>query len=78
VEAFVARHLARPARIRLGLEQVDVILSSAALDFDLRRSGLDRDPGWVPWLRRNLRFVFEERTTADGQASTLDQWDGLQ
>jgi hypothetical protein len=40
---------------------MDVILGAGALDLDARRSGLDRDPGWIPWLRRTVRFVFEER-----------------
>jgi hypothetical protein len=59
--AFVARHLARLARIHLGPERMDVILGSHDIDFDVRRAGLDRDPGWLPWLRRTVRFIFEER-----------------
>jgi hypothetical protein len=61
VKAFVARYLARPARIRIGPERMDVILSVDDLNFDARRAGLDRDPGWLPWLRRTVRFVFVER-----------------
>jgi hypothetical protein len=26
----------------------------------VRRAGLDRDPGWVAWLSRHVRIVFEE------------------
>ena len=63
--AFVARYLSYPARIRLTEGRMDIVLPAEALDFDLRRAGLDRDPGWVPWLRRNVRFVFESPKTAD-------------
>ncbi len=30
------------------------------IDLDVRRAGLDRDPGWVPWLRRTVRIEFDE------------------
>jgi hypothetical protein len=64
--AFVARHLARPGHVRLGPEQMDIIFGADAVDHDVRRAGLDRDPGWLPWLRRTVRFVFEERAPAAG------------
>jgi hypothetical protein len=31
-----------------------------AIDIDLRRAGLDLDPGFLPWLGRKVEFVFEE------------------
>jgi hypothetical protein len=61
LEAFITRHLARPARIRMRPQHMDIILSADDVDFDARRAGLDRDPGWLPWLQRTVRFVFEER-----------------
>jgi hypothetical protein len=64
--AFVRRHLARPGRVHLSPERMDVILSGDAIDLEVRRAGLDRDPGWLPWLRRTVRFVFEERAPAAG------------
>ena len=64
--AFVARHLARPGHVRLSPERMDVIFGADAVDHDVRRAGLDRDPGWLPWLRRTVRFVFEERPPAAG------------
>jgi hypothetical protein len=60
LEEFVTRHLARPARIRMRPQHMDIILSADDVDFDARRAGLDRDPGWLPWLQRTVRFVFEE------------------
>jgi len=66
VESFVARHLARPARIHIDDEHIDLILPANALDFDARRAGLDRDPGWLPWLKRKVRFLFEEPAIPDG------------
>jgi hypothetical protein len=67
VEAFVARHLTRRGRIRLGPERMDILLSADEVDLDARRAGLDRDPGWLPWLGRTVRFVFEERGPAGGE-----------
>jgi hypothetical protein len=61
-EAFVARFLARPGRVLLSAERMDVMLADDEVDIDVRRAGLDRDPGWLPWLRRTVRFVFEEPT----------------
>jgi hypothetical protein len=58
-EGFVARRLARSARVRVMSDRMDVILRGADLDLDLRRAALDSDPGWLPWLRRSVRFVFE-------------------
>jgi hypothetical protein len=40
---------------------MEVILAADDVDFDARRVGLDRDPRWLAWLRRTVRFVFEER-----------------
>lgn len=59
--SLVRRWLARDARLRLGHERLDIVLTAERHDLDLRRAGLDQDPGWMPWLGRHLRFVFEER-----------------
>jgi hypothetical protein len=67
VEAFVARYIARRARIRrTTAARMDVIFGPGDIDLDVRRAGLDRDPGWLPWLRRTVHFVFEERELAAG------------
>ena len=29
-----------------------------SIDIDLRRAGLDFDPGYLPWLRRDVKLVF--------------------
>jgi hypothetical protein len=53
--AFICRHpadiVAEPGwiEVRFPLDQVSI---------DLRRAGLDRDPGWVPWLGVVVRFVY--------------------
>jgi hypothetical protein len=65
---FVTRFLARPGRLRRGAERIDVILAADAVDFAVRRAGLDRDPGWLPWLGGELRFTFE----AQAPVSTPD------
>ncbi len=48
-----------PAEVRVDAEAVTVGVEDRHLRIELRRSGLDRDPGWVPWLRRTVRFRFE-------------------
>ena len=61
---FVRDHLARPGRVRLADDWMDVVLDADAIDINLRRAALDRDPGWVPWLHRTVRFTFEEMQRA--------------
>jgi hypothetical protein len=36
-----------------------VHLSLDDVDLDVRRAGLDGDPGWVWWLGQVVRFVYE-------------------
>jgi hypothetical protein len=56
--AFVRHHLRRRARVALGPGRMEILL--AADDVDLRRGGLDRNPGWLPWLRRTVGFIFKQ------------------
>jgi hypothetical protein len=35
-----------------------VVLPMEAIDLDLRRAGLDFNPGWVPWLERRVEICF--------------------
>jgi hypothetical protein len=37
-----------------------VTMPMEAIHLPTRRAGLDRDPGWIPWLQRHLVLVFEE------------------
>ncbi|PRP96111.1 hypothetical protein ENSA7_69250 [Enhygromyxa salina] len=32
-----------------------------SVDMQLRRAGLDADPGWLAWIEAELRFVFAPR-----------------
>jgi hypothetical protein len=38
---------------------LEVHLALEDVDLDLRRAGLDVDPGWIPWLGAVVRFVYE-------------------
>jgi len=60
-EAFVARFLALPGRILTTPEQINIVLPARNIVLEVRRAGLDRDPGWLPWLRRTVHFQFEEQ-----------------
>jgi hypothetical protein len=39
-------------------QRLVVTLPMERIDLDLRRAGLDRDPGWVPWLGARVEIVF--------------------
>jgi hypothetical protein len=56
---LVSRYLALPARIALADEATTILMPMDRTDMALRRAALDRDPGWVPWLRRTVRIEFE-------------------
>jgi hypothetical protein len=67
VEWFITRYLARQARIRTMEARFDVIFDSQGFDLDVRRAGLDRDPGWLPWLRRKVCFILDEQELTTGE-----------
>lgn len=58
--AFVQQHLALSGRVGLVEGTMTVTLSMKSIDIHTRRAGLDRDPGWIPWLGRTVRIVFED------------------
>lgn len=51
----------RPAWVSATATHADVIFALDQTDLRLRRRGLDRDPGWVPWLGRIASFHFLAR-----------------
>lgn len=58
--ALVAAEMAcRSGRIERQQGWMDVHLDLADVDIDVRRAGLDLDPGWVSWLGSVVRFVYE-------------------
>ena len=56
--ALVFRYLAIPGHAELKPEAMTVVLPMARIDVSVRRAALDRDAGWVPWLRRTVRIEF--------------------
>lgn len=58
-EDLVAAVCARRAEIVAEPGWIEVRLDTAELDIDVRRAGLDLDPGWLPWLGVVVRFVYE-------------------
>lgn len=65
VQAFapsdlVTRYLSVPARIQRTDDTMEIRIPAEKLSLDVRRVGLDANPGWVPWLRRKVTFMFEE------------------
>lgn len=55
-----AERLARFGRIVRSAEAVEVWQPSDAVDVDIRAAGIDRDPGFIPWLGIDLRLRFED------------------
>jgi hypothetical protein len=45
-------------------ECIEVVIPMSRIDIGLRRVGLDRDPGWTPWLGRMVRIDFREDAAA--------------
>lgn len=56
---LVAAVCARRAEIVAEPGWIEVRLDTAELDVDVRRAGLDLDPGWLPWLGVVVRFVYD-------------------
>lgn len=57
--AGLAERFGQRGRIAVTEEEIRLELPMSAVDMDLRRAGLDADPGWLPWLDKRLVFHFE-------------------
>jgi hypothetical protein len=38
---------------------MDVNFPGDAIEIDLRRAGLDIDPGWLAWLQKTVRLHYD-------------------
>lgn len=56
---LVRRVVSREGRVLAAPGWVEVVLAAADVDIDVRRAGLDLDPGFVPWLGAVVRFRYE-------------------
>jgi hypothetical protein len=60
--------LARHARVHYDEVQLDIDFHLQSVDLDIRLSGLDVDPGWLPWLGRIVRFHYlDDPTLLNGE-----------
>jgi hypothetical protein len=48
----------RRAAVTADPSWIDVRMAADDVDTDVRRAGLDLDPGWLPWLGAVVRFVY--------------------
>ena len=55
------RLLQMPALVVLRRPELDIHFAQSDLDIDVRRAGLDVDPGWVDWLGCWVRFHYRDR-----------------
>lgn len=49
----------RPGVLRIEPGWIELVMSASSADTRIRRSGLDLDPGWLPWLGCVVRFRYE-------------------
>ncbi|HEX5126941.1 MAG TPA: hypothetical protein VFW00_09380 [Rhodocyclaceae bacterium] len=54
----IASLVMRPASIRLTPTHADAFFRMSDVDVRVRRSGLDFDPGWLPWYGRVVSFYY--------------------
>lgn len=59
-----AQVFALPGRIVVDDTEITVFQDMDATNLDIRRAGLDADPGWLPWVSKSLTFVFVENEGA--------------
>lgn len=52
--------LQKPVHVAFLRPEVTISYSMEAIDIELRKSGLDIDPGWVDWLGAMIRFRYRE------------------
>jgi hypothetical protein len=55
---LVRKYLCVPGRMELD-DPLRVVMPMERIDIDLRRAGLDLDPGYLPWLERKVVLQFE-------------------
>jgi hypothetical protein len=58
--ALSKRYFKIPGRVTMDAGVMTVALPMEYLDLDVRRAGLDVDPGWVPWLHRRVVLTYVE------------------
>jgi hypothetical protein len=56
----------RPGRVSWTRTHIDMIFHLSQTDLDVRRAGLDINPGWVPWLGRVISFHYVDEDDARG------------
>ena len=56
--AVVERVTRRPGHVIADPGWIEIHLDLQDVDIDLRRAGLDVDPGWLPWLGTVVRIVY--------------------
>jgi len=54
----VERLLHRPGTIFAERGWIDIEMPLGSVDIDIRRAGLDIDPGWIGWLGSVVRFRY--------------------
>jgi hypothetical protein len=59
-ESFVSQYIRVPGSIVVDTGRAVVNIEATHINHQLRQAGADKNPGWVPWLERNIQFSFIE------------------
>jgi hypothetical protein len=54
----VVEIVARAGRIYTTPTSIDITMPMSSVDLQIRRAGLDIDPGYVPWFGRVVHFHY--------------------
>ena len=46
--------------------ELSIILPMSSINLDVRKAGLDQDPGWIPWLDATVKFEFLQDSLSEG------------
>ena len=58
----------RPARLALTPTHLDLTFDLAQVDIRIRKTGLDLNPGWLPWFGKVVQFHYEASLSPFGGA----------
>jgi hypothetical protein len=52
--------------IRRSNDVLSIMLPMSSINLDVRKAGLDQDPGWIPWLDATVKFEFFQDSSIEG------------
>ena len=59
LDQSLATLIERPAQVVATHTHLDIVFAHQQVNIRVRRTGLDFDPGWIPWLGKVVKFYYE-------------------